>query len=362
MSNNSLAISTAQLTPTTFEQCVAFSERMSEAKLLPAHLRGSPADCLRVVLQAARWEMDPFSVADKTSLISGKLMYEGQLVSAVVNARGNLSSRLNYDFKGEGKNRVLTVRGTLKGEDAPREIELTHEQACRINKNGQMNQNPDQQMCYIGARIWARRHMPELMLGVYTPDEMPDDGEPVNVTGTGEPTASAPERPAPKPRAAKGAAAAKAESQPDNSAIDISATPAVATTAAQPESKAEEPPAKPTPAAAEQKKAPDAKAAKEPVRALKAGETNKFICNVIDVTTKMVKVAGVPQPTVIAEIAGEYVGKVYHFGGATVEGEALKADPAWQLNQPVEITLFGREQSNGAVVSTVSAIAIAEEF
>jgi hypothetical protein len=30
---------------------------------------------------------------------------------------------------------------------------------------------PDQQLMYHGVRVWARRHTPELMLGVYSPEE-----------------------------------------------------------------------------------------------------------------------------------------------------------------------------------------------
>lgn len=190
----------------TLEEAINFAGQMAKANLLPAHLKGSPADCLRVVMQAARWQMDPFAVADKTSVINGKLMHESQLVTAVINARGNLAKRLDYKFDGEGDKRVLTVTGTLKGESEPREITLDVALAKRVNKNGQMVINPDQQMCYIGARMWARRHMSELMMGVYTPDEIDPDtapsGEPENVTPI-------PDRPAPVPRAKRGAAAAK---------------------------------------------------------------------------------------------------------------------------------------------------------
>ena len=34
---------------------------MSNGKVMvPDHLRGKPADCLAVIMQAARWKMDPF--------------------------------------------------------------------------------------------------------------------------------------------------------------------------------------------------------------------------------------------------------------------------------------------------------------
>ena len=154
--SNELAVQQAPLFGlSTLDEANSFALQMSKANLLPANLKGSPADCLRVVMQAARWQMDPFSIADKTSVISGKLMYEGQLVSAVVNARGKLSKKLNYVYEGEGAARKLIVTGTIAGEDTERTIELPFELARKINKNGQMNTNPDQQAAYIGARLWA---------------------------------------------------------------------------------------------------------------------------------------------------------------------------------------------------------------
>lgn len=233
----------------TLDQALNFASQMAKANLLPAHLKGSPADCLRVVMQATRWGFDPFSVADKTSVINGKLMYEGQLVSAVVNARGNLSQKLRYEFSGSGDQMVLKVVGTIAGEDAPRDITLTHAKACTINKNGQMRINPDQQMCYIGARLWARRHTPELMLGVYTPDEMdPEDPALLNVTPGQDAEPAAPERPkAPSRRG--GAAAAKAAAAAEASAVDVPATPVP--TATEPAAKPAEAAPVASPAAAE---------------------------------------------------------------------------------------------------------------
>ena len=245
--NNQLAIHQGNATAplfniATLSEANDFSLQMSKAKLIPAHLQQSPSDCLRVVMQAAKWGMDPFAVADKTSVISGKLMYEGQLVAAVINTRANLSKRLSYTFSGTGAQRLLVVAGTIRGEAEALTIDLTYSQACAINKNGQMQKNPDQQMCYIGARIWARRHMPELMLGVTAADEIPDDVTVMeNVTGTAEvvpePVA---QRQAPPPRAKKGAAAVvenadKPKAEPVIEAVATVVEPTPAPVTKQPE-------------------------------------------------------------------------------------------------------------------------------
>ena len=64
---------------------------MATAKLVPVALQKSPADCLMVVLQAIRWRMDPFMVAQECSVIQNKLMYSGKLVAAVVSIHAAVS-------------------------------------------------------------------------------------------------------------------------------------------------------------------------------------------------------------------------------------------------------------------------------
>jgi hypothetical protein len=43
--------------------------------------------------------------------------------------------------------------------------------------NSLWTKQPDQQLVYAGTRVWARRHAPEVMLGVYAPEEF-DRAEP----------------------------------------------------------------------------------------------------------------------------------------------------------------------------------------
>lgn len=381
MSDNQLAIQQAPMFGlSTLEEAVNFAGQMAKANLLPAHLKGSPADCLRVVMQAARWQMDPFSVADKTSVISGKLMYEGQLVSAVVNARGNLSKRLDYQFEGEGDKRVLTVTGTLKGETEPRTITLDVPMARRINKNGQMSQNPDQQMCYIGARMWARRHTSELMLGVYTPDEVdPEDSnqQPENIT-------PAAERPAPKPRATRGAAGAKevvvtqeeqkATPQPTQD-IQQAMQAREAKTQSQGGEVKNEPTKQPVgviaptaPAGVVTPQVPS-----EPVPAavsrafLKEGESADFVVKVETLTPTFITTGGARHAGFKATLSGGFVGEVRSIVGANPgkdsEGkETVIVDPAFAVGKSLSVTLAGKMSTapqssplHGKVLAWISA-------
>lgn len=172
------------LAPANMEQAMKLAEMMSGAKLVPLHLQGKPADCLLVIEQASRWKMSPFAVAQCTSVISGKLMYEGKLVAAVVNANGGLDERLSFAYSGDGESRKITVSGKFRGEKEARTVDVVFKDVKTANSMWQ--KQPDQQLMYSGTRAWARRHAPELMLGVYSPEEF-DVAPMVNITPAPQP-------------------------------------------------------------------------------------------------------------------------------------------------------------------------------
>jgi hypothetical protein len=169
------------LMPANMDQAMRLAEMMSTAKLVPAHLQGKPGDCLLVIEQAMRWGMSPFAVAQATSVIQGRLMFEGKLVSAALNASGILSNRMTFDYEGEGASRAVTASAMIRGETTARTIRCTLAEA--KTTNGMWVKQPDQQLAYFTTRAWARRHAPEVMLGVYAPEEF-DTPPPAPFRGT----------------------------------------------------------------------------------------------------------------------------------------------------------------------------------
>lgn len=169
-----------------FEHMYRIATALATASLCPDHLKSKTGDmkqtvanCVLVTNQAVRWQMDPFAVAPSTYVVKNKLGFEGKLVAAVVNTRANLVGRLRYEHNGSGEDRMVTVTGRFDDEDEDRTITLTVRQA--KTDNDMWRKDPDQKLCYTGATKWARRHCPEIMLGVYTDDDLehmyPGDGD-----------------------------------------------------------------------------------------------------------------------------------------------------------------------------------------
>lgn len=165
---------------------------------IPQEYRNSPGDCLAVVMQAVQWGMNPFAVAQKTHFVSGKIGYEAQLVNAVITALAPTKDRLHFEWFGDwskviGKFDIkknpdgkeyrqpgwslkdeeglgIKVWATIKGEDEPRMLELFLAQA-RTRNSTLWADDPRQQLAYLATKRWARLYCPDVIMGVYTPDE-----------------------------------------------------------------------------------------------------------------------------------------------------------------------------------------------
>lgn len=209
MSNNQLTtmptngttnMNLAFMEPQVMLQMTELAKVMASAAIsVPKHFQNNPGDCLALIMQATQWGMNPFAVAQKTFLLKGVLGYEAQLVSAVINANAPIQGRLEYEYFGKWENIIgntiekptkdggtyralgskpadekgvgVIVKAKLRGESNYRELRL--ELAQVITRNSTLwAEDPKQQLSYLATKKWARLFCPDVILGVYTPDEV----------------------------------------------------------------------------------------------------------------------------------------------------------------------------------------------
>lgn len=148
----------------------------SSGSMIRDFYRGNPGDCAALIMICQPYGFNPFMVSWKTYKASksadAPISFEGQLVNAMVNQSAPVKGRLKYRYDGEGPTRRCTVVGIDK--DTGEEITYTTPELKSIpTKNSPLwKGDPDQQLGYFAARSWARRHFPELLLGVYTREEI----------------------------------------------------------------------------------------------------------------------------------------------------------------------------------------------
>lgn len=194
-------------------QLQAVAGLMAQAAVtVPEHLRGNPADCMAIIMQAMQWGMNPYAVAQKTHLVNGVLGYEAQLVNAVISSSNAIVGRFHYEYEGDWSKCARTreevvkkpakgggtyekkeiVRGwTSEDEDGLSvrvgavlrgESEITWGEPVYLSSVITRNSplwvsNPKQQIAYLALKYWARLYCPAVVLGVYTPDEVEQRNE-----------------------------------------------------------------------------------------------------------------------------------------------------------------------------------------
>lgn len=188
-------------------------EVMEAAKLMalsgsmvPAFLRENPGGCFAILWRAYAWGMDPFAVASMAYEVKNKRTQEttvafmSQLIHAIIEARAPIKERLAVRYEGEGDERVCIVSGTFVGEKEPREHRSPRLGDRKPKARGRDSRDPrdedgineaaddraagsplwrtkpDVQLWYDTSRDWARIYCPDVLLGIYSREEMQEVG------------------------------------------------------------------------------------------------------------------------------------------------------------------------------------------
>jgi hypothetical protein len=177
-----------------------FGEALEMAKLLASGIgvrpwcRGNVSACMMIVQQAVRWGMDAYAVANKAYYVNDQVAFESQLVNAVVNTSREIVGRLDVEWAGEDENLVCTVSGALRADpDKIRSLDQPIK-TITVRNSPVWKVNPKLQLAYHATRSWARLYVPEVLLGVYTPDELVDGETLVIEARTGAAAGAAPDR------------------------------------------------------------------------------------------------------------------------------------------------------------------------
>jgi hypothetical protein len=153
-------------------EVMEFAKLMSIAdKAVPKHLRLNAGACLRIVFQSIEWEMSPWAVADKSYEVSDRIAYESQLIHAVVEARAPLKERLECDYSGVGVERYCVVKGYFT-DGTVRDYTSPAIKDIKVKNSPLWTSDPDQQLFYYASRAWARKWVPDVIMGLYTKEEL----------------------------------------------------------------------------------------------------------------------------------------------------------------------------------------------
>lgn len=158
------------ISPRSLTEAKELATTLSAAQTLPEALRQKPADVLAIVMAGAELGLAPMQSIRGLVLIKGKPTLSADAMGALVKSRREVCSWLRLV---ESSATVATYETLRNGDPGPTRLSFTIEQAQRAGLNGDnWRKFPEAMLRARCLSALCRAVYPDLLLGVYDPDEL----------------------------------------------------------------------------------------------------------------------------------------------------------------------------------------------
>jgi len=163
-----------------FELAQRWANAFANSQLVPAHLRGKPADCLIAIMMAKELGDNPLMVMQNIYVVSGKAGWSATYMIGRANASGVFKGRITWETTGEKMNMAVKAKAVLADTLETVSATATMQMATAEGwtKNAKYSTMPEHMLRWRAATMLIRLYCPEVMLGMNTADEIEVDPQP----------------------------------------------------------------------------------------------------------------------------------------------------------------------------------------
>lgn len=166
MSDSSITI----ISPRNLAEAKELATTLAAARTLPEALQQKPADVMAIVMAGAELGLAPMQSIRALVLIKGKPTLSADAMGALVKSRRDVCTWLRLV---ESSATIATYETLRNGDPGPTRLSFTIEQARTAGLNGDnWKRFPDAMLRARALSALCRAVYPDLLLGVYDPEEL----------------------------------------------------------------------------------------------------------------------------------------------------------------------------------------------
>lgn len=164
----------------------------SSSQMVPERFQGDPCSTFIVLQMFPRLKVDPFMLLQKTYVVYGIPGIEGQLAIALINTRGPFTGSIQWRFEPSEEKPTKCVayaKHKVTGETCQMTItmEMVKANGWWDKKDSKWPKMTAQMFRYRTAMWLGRAYCPEVLMGLYSVDELMDGGTGETIDVTPEP-------------------------------------------------------------------------------------------------------------------------------------------------------------------------------
>ena len=162
--------------PALFEHTWRVAKAYASSGLVPKHLQGEPESCLVALDMARVLNENPLVVLQNIFFINNRAGWYTQYLISRANKSGELKGRINWRTEGEGKSLTVTAFATLAdtGEEISATVSMEMAEKEEWTRNKKYASMPEHMLKWRSAAFLVRLHIPDVMFGLPTADELED--------------------------------------------------------------------------------------------------------------------------------------------------------------------------------------------
>ncbi|WP_125933023.1 hypothetical protein [Kiloniella majae] len=168
----------AYTNPELFNQMYRAGTMLAKSQLVPKHLQKKQEDCTLVCIMALDLRINPIMLAQNIFFVHGTPGWKTTYLISCANQCGKLEHPITFETKGSGESLEVTATAKLKdkfgGKNISQSVSMAMAKAEGWTSNTKYQSIPELMLSYRSATFLIRLHMPEVMYGMKTTDELDD--------------------------------------------------------------------------------------------------------------------------------------------------------------------------------------------
>ena len=171
--------------PTNFEHAQRVAKMLSSSNLVPKEFQGNIQNTMIALEISNRIGASPLMVMQNLYIIHGKPSWSSSFIIAAINS-SNKFSPLRFDISGTGDDYGCVAwvieKGTEQRLESPRiSIGMARKEGWLTKSGSKWVTMPDLMLRYRAASFFGRLYAPEILMGMYSVEEVVDISKPEKV-------------------------------------------------------------------------------------------------------------------------------------------------------------------------------------
>lgn len=160
----------------SFELAQRMSRALASSTIVPNEYRENVGNCMIALEMANRMSVSPLMVMQNLHIINGRPAWSSQYIVAMINNSKKYQTELQYEMQGEGDAKSCYAYAFDKNGHKVTGPTISIEMAKAegwYNKNGsKWKTMPEVMLRYRAAAFFGRLNCPDMIMGIYTSDEI----------------------------------------------------------------------------------------------------------------------------------------------------------------------------------------------